>query len=103
MRLVKFTVKAQLHIIISDNSQLMMLHVYGRVWCRCRFCWYIDILSYGMKDKHSDITDSCSNGLAIIVTNCYQLLPMLASARAIIKVSGHQHQWFPGVFQVVTM
>ena len=27
----------------------------------------------------------------------------LASARAIIKVSGHQHQWFPGVSQVVTM
>ena len=26
-----------------------------------------------------------------------------ASARAIIKVSGHQHQWFPGVSQVVTM
>ena len=25
------------------------------------------------------------------------------SARAIIKVSGHQHQWFPGVSQVVTM
>ena len=28
---------------------------------------------------------------------------VLASARAIIKVSGHQHQWFPGVSQVVTM
>ena len=27
----------------------------------------------------------------------------LASARAIIKVSGHQHQWFPGVSQVVTL
>ena len=27
----------------------------------------------------------------------------LASAWAIIKVSGHQHQWFPGVSQVVTM
>ena len=27
----------------------------------------------------------------------------LASARAIIKVWGHQHQWFPGVSQVVTM
>ena len=27
----------------------------------------------------------------------------IASARAIIKVSGHQHQWFPGVSQVVTM
>ena len=27
----------------------------------------------------------------------------LASARAIIKVSGHQHQWFPGVSQVITM
>ena len=27
----------------------------------------------------------------------------LASARAIIRVSGHQHQWFPGVSQVVTM
>ena len=27
----------------------------------------------------------------------------LASARAIIKVSGHQHQWFPGVSQVGTM
>ena len=27
----------------------------------------------------------------------------LAGARAIIKVSGHQHQWFPGVSQVVTM
>ena len=25
------------------------------------------------------------------------------SARAIIKMSGHQHQWFPGVSQVVTM
>ena len=25
------------------------------------------------------------------------------STRAIIKVSGHQHQWFPGVSQVVTM
>ena len=27
----------------------------------------------------------------------------VVSARAIIKVSGHQHQWFPGVSQVVTM
>ena len=27
----------------------------------------------------------------------------LASAQAIIKMSGHQHQWFPGVSQVVTM
>ena len=27
----------------------------------------------------------------------------VTSARAIIKVSGHQHQWFPGVSQVVTM
>ena len=27
----------------------------------------------------------------------------VASARAIIKMSGHQHQWFPGVSQVVTM
>ena len=26
-----------------------------------------------------------------------------ALARVIIKVLGHQHQWFPGVFQVVTM
>ena len=26
-----------------------------------------------------------------------------ASARVIIKVLGHQHQWFPGVSQVVTM
>ena len=25
------------------------------------------------------------------------------STRALIKVSGHQHQWFPGVSQVVTM
>ena len=31
------------------------------------------------------------------------LIITLASARAIIKVSGHQHQWFPGVSQVVTM
>ena len=30
-------------------------------------------------------------------------LEMYSSARAIIKVSGHQHQWFPGVSQVVTM
>ena len=29
--------------------------------------------------------------------------PVKASARAIIKVSGHQDQWFPGVSQVVTM
>ena len=27
----------------------------------------------------------------------------LASAREIIKVSSHQHQWFPGVSQVATM
>ena len=27
----------------------------------------------------------------------------LASAQAIIKMLGHQHQWFPGVSQVVTM
>ena len=26
-----------------------------------------------------------------------------ALARVIIKVSGHQHQWFPGVSQLVTM
>ena len=31
------------------------------------------------------------------------LIITLASTRAIIKVSGHQHQWFPGVSQVVTM
>ena len=31
------------------------------------------------------------------------LIITLASARAIIKVLGHQHQWFPGVSQVVTM
>ena len=31
------------------------------------------------------------------------LIITLASTRAIIKVSRHQHQWFPGVSQVVTM
>ena len=31
------------------------------------------------------------------------LIITLATARAIIKVSGHQHQSFPGVSQVVTM
>ena len=28
---------------------------------------------------------------------------IIALVRVIIKVSGHQHQWFPGVSQVVTM
>ena len=31
------------------------------------------------------------------------LIITIASAWAIIKVSGHQHQWFPSVSQVVTM
>ena len=36
----------------------------------------------------------------VLMTQHFDYCP---SARAIIKVSGHQHQWFPGVSQVVTM
>ena len=32
-----------------------------------------------------------------------RLTQVIPGARAVIKVSGHQHQWFPGVSQVVTM
>ena len=36
----------------------------------------------------------------VLMTRHFDYCP---SARVIIKVSGHQHQWFPGVSQVVTM
>ena len=44
---------------------------------------------------------------APVVSRCfpggYNLIIARVLARVIIKVSGHQHQWFPGVSQVVTM
>ena len=38
----------------------------------------------------------------VLMTRHFDYHPRF-SARAIIKVSGHQHQWFSGVSQVVTM
>ena len=39
----------------------------------------------------------------VMTLNNFSQQVRVASTRAIIKVSGHQHQWFPGVSQVVTM
>ena len=49
---------------------------------------------------------ACEFGLSLIslaLSECMSHVGLNTNARAIIKVSGHQHQWFPGVSQVVTM
>ena len=55
---------------------------------------YIELITSGSK--------SCTY-LVDYKTQSTDSKTLKVSARAIIKVSGHQHQWFPGVSQVVTM
>ena len=59
----------------------------------CTKCWQWSVCRYRL---------TSTGWFAKYVTLCKKA-SNLASARAIIKVSGHQHQWFPGVSQVVTM
>ena len=58
--------------------------------------------------KTQTVTGTVPNGMeqdggTKVVSLMVPVSPAFASALAIIKVSGHQHQWFPGVSQVVTM
>ena len=69
--------------------------------------------------RHFDYCPSASEGdnqsvrsSAPVVSRCFPggynvkpdtLIIARVLARVIIKVLGHQHQWFPGVSQVVTM
>ena len=69
------------------------------------------VVSVGLHSTKKPVTSMLTYPWKCTVLHCNHLgkhlettlADDLASARAIIKVSGHQHQWFPGVSQVVTM
>ena len=75
------------HQLEEENISFQMLH------------HSLCIVKHSFHSTKKPVTTMLTYPWKCTVLHCNHL----ASTRAIIKVLGHQHQWFPGVSQVVTM